>query len=299
MSNERAFATELQRALRTGDRQTVATLVRYPARVSVAQRPFPIYVKDRAALEQMYDLVFTPHLRCAVVDSREPVAGKSQPKNALLLARGVVSLAGGRVIAEGAQGKYLITRLTSFGDTSTRLGKPRVVTFSNRERTAEFGGRVAELGADAYVVVARAGDRLRANISGFPAGTLWLRVSRQGSDTFLNGGGKGDSTWEARLTETGEYLIEVVRRAPYCDPPVISHVLSLSLSAARERASYSNSEIRACPASIRGTMGDQQLGWFATQSSPARDTFATASSLVHTMPATGARSDPARDSRRD
>jgi hypothetical protein len=231
MRNERAFAAELQRALRTGDRQAVTSLVRYPARVSVYQKPRQIYVKDRDALEQMYDLVFTPHLRCAVVDSREPVAGKPQPKHALLLARGVVSLAGGRVIAEGAQGKYQITRLTSFGDTSTRLGKPRPVTFAVGQRTVELGGRVPELGADAYVVVASAGDRLRAAISGFPTGSLWLRVSRRGSNKFLDGGGKGDNVWEAQLTEPGEYLVEVVRRAPYCEPPVISHLLSLSLTA--------------------------------------------------------------------
>src|SRR5215211_5753243 len=76
LRSERAFATGLQRAFRTGDRQTVASLVRYPARVSVLQRPYPIYVKDRDALEQMFDMVFTPHLRCAVVDSREPVVGE-------------------------------------------------------------------------------------------------------------------------------------------------------------------------------------------------------------------------------
>jgi len=233
--NERAFATELQRAFRTGDRQTVASLVRFPARVSVRQRPFPIYVKDREALEQMYDMVFTPNVRCAVVDSREPVAGEPRPKNALLLASGVVSLADGRVIAERTQGKYQITRLTSFGDTSTRLGKPRPVTFPGGQPTVELGGRVAELGADAYIVAARAGDHLRAAIKGFPAGSLWLRVSRRGSDTFLDGGGKGDSVWEARLTEAGEYLVEVVRRAPYCEPPVISHLLSLSLTAQPHR----------------------------------------------------------------
>ena len=236
MQNERAFATELQRAFRAGDRQAVASLVRYPARVSVRQRPFPIYVKDRDALEQMYDMVFTPHLRCAVVDSREPVAGEPRPRNTLLLASGVVSLADGRVIAERTQGKYQITRLTSFGDTSTRLGTPRPVTFPNRQRTLELGGRVAELGADGYIVVANAGDRLRAAISGFPAGSLWLRVSRRGSNTALDGGayargGTGGTAWEARLTESGEYLVEVVRRAPYCDPPVISHVVSLSLTA--------------------------------------------------------------------
>jgi hypothetical protein len=233
MRNERAFAAELQRAFRTGDRQAVATLVRYPARVSVFQRPFPIYIKDRDALEKMYDMVFTPHLRCAVVESREPVAGQPQPTHALLLASGVVSLAGGRVIAERTKGNYQITRLTSFGDTSTHL-TPRPVTFPSGQRTVELGGRVAELGADAYIVVANAGDRLRAAIKGFPAGSLWLRVSRAGGKTFFDGG-KGDSVWEARLAEAGEYLVEVVRRAPYCDPPVISHVLSLSLGAQRPR----------------------------------------------------------------
>jgi hypothetical protein len=235
MRNERAFATELQRAFRTGDRQAVMNLVRYPARVSVFQKPRPIYVKDRDALEQMYDMVFTPNLRCAVVDSREPVAGTAQSKYTLLLASGVVSLASGRVIAERGQGKYQITRLTSFGDTSTRLGKPRPVTFAGGQRTVEFGGRVAELGADGYIVLASAGDRLRAAISGFPTGSLWLRVSRRGSDRFLDGGSTGDSVWEARLTEAGEYLVEVVRRAPYCEPPVISHLLSLSLTALQRR----------------------------------------------------------------
>jgi hypothetical protein len=230
LRGERAFATELQRAFRNGDRQTVASLVRYPARVSVRQRPFPIYVKDRGALGQMFDMVFTPHMRCAIVASREPVAGEARPQHTLLLASGVVSLASGRVIAERRGGKYQITRLTSFGDTSTRL-EPRPVTFSGGRRTIELGGRVAELGADAYTVVAGKGDRLRAAITGFPAGSLWVRVSRRGSDTILQSDSKGDSLWEARLPDAGEYLVEVVRRAPYCEPPVISHVLSLSLNA--------------------------------------------------------------------
>ena len=159
-----------------------------------------------------------------------------RPRNTLLLASGVVSLADGRVIAERTQAKYQITRLTSFGDTSTRLGKPRPVTFPNGQRAMELEGRVAELGADGYIVAASAGDRLRAAISGFPSGSLRLRVSRRGSNTFLDGGaytrgGKGGTVWEGQLSEAGEYLVEVARRAPYCDPPVISHVVSLSLTA--------------------------------------------------------------------
>jgi hypothetical protein len=230
LRDERGFATELQRAVRMGDRDAVAGLLRYPARVSVKQRPYPIFVKDRASLVDMYDLVFTPHLRCAIVESREPAQGEARPKHSLLLARGVVSLADGRIVAERSRGKYQITRMSSFGDTSTRLGRPRPVTFAAGQRQVELGGRVAEAGADAYVVLARAGVRLQAAIRGFPAGSLSLRVSRRGSDAFLDGAAREGSTWAARLNEGGEYLVEVVRRAPYCEPPVISHLLTLSLT---------------------------------------------------------------------
>ena len=78
LQSERTFAAELQRALRNGDRRAVMNVVRYPARVSVLQRTHPIYIEDRDALEQKYDMVFTPHVRCAVVGSREPVAGQAQ-----------------------------------------------------------------------------------------------------------------------------------------------------------------------------------------------------------------------------
>jgi hypothetical protein len=230
LRDEREFAADVQRAMRTNDRDVVADLIRYPARVSVRLRPYPIYVKDRAALMEMYDMVFTPHLRCAIVESREPANGTPQPVYPLLVARSVVSLAGGRVIAERAQGKYRITRITSFGDTSTRLGRPRPVTFSAGRREVELGGRVAEAGADAYLVTAGAGARLQASIKGFPAGSLSLRVSRRGSATFLDGADQSGQVWTGRLTEGGEYLVEVVRRAPYCKPPVISHLVTLSLT---------------------------------------------------------------------
>jgi hypothetical protein len=229
LRDERGFAAELQRAMRMGDRDAVADVIRFPARVSVLRRPHPVFVKDREALMEMYDIVFTPHLRCAIVESREPANGKPQPKYPLLVAGSVVSLAGGRVIAERARGRYHITRISSFGDTSTR-GKPRPVTFAAGKREVELAGRVAELGADAYVLNAGRGDRLQAAIRGFPAGSLSLRVSRRGSDTFLDGAGQGGSAWAARLGEGGEYLVEVVRRAPYCDPPVIGHLLTLSLT---------------------------------------------------------------------
>jgi hypothetical protein len=161
LRQELAFAARLQDAVRAQDRQAVAELVRYPARVSVHLRPFPIYVEDRAALLQMYDMVFTPQLRCAIVTSREPSGGEPPPKYGLLLARGVVSLAGSRVIAEWSGRGMLITRLSSFGDTSTRRGTPRQVVFDGPRREIQLAGRVAESGADAYLLAAKPRDLRR------------------------------------------------------------------------------------------------------------------------------------------
>ena len=149
MRQERAFAARLQDAVRAQDRAAVADLLRYPARVSVRLRPFPIYVENRAALLQMYDMVFTPQMRCAIVASKEQTPGQPAPKDALLLARGVVSLAGGRIVAERSGRGMLITRLSSFGDTSTRGGTPRPVAFDGTRRYKSARGDAGKTRDDA------------------------------------------------------------------------------------------------------------------------------------------------------
>ena len=204
---ERLFATQLQDAVRAQNRDAVAQLLRYPARVSVHLRPFPLYVEDRAALLQMYDMVFTPQLRCAIVTAREPAAGEPPPKYPLLLAKGVVSMAGGRIVAERSGRGMLITRVSSFGDTGTRGGTARQVTFDNQRREIQLAGRVPESGGDAYVVTAKAREVLDARIDRFPERTLELRVSRAGTD----------------------YRVEIERRAAYCEPPTIPYLLTLKL----------------------------------------------------------------------
>jgi hypothetical protein len=136
-------------------------------------------------------------------------AGDSTPPFALLVARGVVSLAGGRIVAERSGRGMLMTRVSSFGDTSTRGGTPRQVAFDGSRREIQLAGRVAESGADAYVVSATPRDRVEAKIDGYPDGTLALRVTRS------NG---------------GNYRVEAVRRAKYCEPPVIPYLLTLRLN---------------------------------------------------------------------
>jgi hypothetical protein len=227
LRDERGCATELQRALRMGDRDAVAGLLRYPARVSVKQRPYPIFVKDRASLVEMYDLVFTPHLRCAIVESREPAEGA--PTEIFIASRSRRRVSRRRSHHRRAVAREVPNHADDlvwrYVDAPGQTAPGHI-----RRGTTGSGTRVAEDGADAYVVVARAGARLQAAIRGFSAGSLSLRVSRRGSETFLDGAGRVGSTWAARLNEGGEYLVEVVRRAPYCEPPVIGHLLTLSLT---------------------------------------------------------------------
>jgi hypothetical protein len=208
LRQERAFATQLQDAVRTQNREAVAGLIRYPARVTVHLRPQTVYLKDRPALIEMFDLVFTPQLRCAIASSREASAGAPQPQYSLLLARGVVSIAGGRIVAERSGRGMLVTRISSFGDMAARTGKPREVAFTGSQRTIQFGGRAPESGADTYIVAAGPRETVDAKLGGFPERTLALQVTRTG---------------------TG-YRVDVVRRAPYCEPPVIPYLLTLTLN---------------------------------------------------------------------
>lgn len=141
----------------------------------------------------------------------------------------MVSLAGGRIVAERAGRGMLITRLSSFGDMSTRTGTPRPVTFAGSRREIQLAGRVAESGADAYVLTTKPRDRVEAKIEGFPDRTLALRVTRVGSDRPLDVSGPDPRSWKALASEGGDYRVEVVRRATYCEPPVIPYLLTLAL----------------------------------------------------------------------
>jgi hypothetical protein len=103
-------------------------------------------------------------------------------------------------------------------------------------RTTDGGIRRTRRGAraDGYIVVASAGDRLHAAINGFlPAAcpVSSRRVATRFSMAARSCAAAKGHRVEARLTETGEYLVEVVRRAPY-QSPVISHVISVSFERA-------------------------------------------------------------------
>jgi hypothetical protein len=224
-----AFKARLINAISTGNRREVAGMFKYPTRVTVPTLPYPVAVKDAAAMVQMHDLFFTPEMRCAIEQSRMPEQGEPRPKYALLVAEGVVSLADGRILAERTPAGFKVTRMTILGEGGAPPGKPRNVVFRWNVGETQYAGRLAGDGVDAYVVSARKGDLLQARIERFPGRALTLRITEQRTGRVLRGAPTEYArTWAAPVPETGEYRVEIVRRAAYCDPAV-TYLLTLAV----------------------------------------------------------------------
>src|SRR4051812_15735807 len=66
-STVESFLSALQRAVDHHDRQAVSTFFVYPATVMASGLRIPII--DARSLVQMYDLFFTPEMRCLIVQT--------------------------------------------------------------------------------------------------------------------------------------------------------------------------------------------------------------------------------------
>lgn len=224
-----AFRDRFVAALDGGNRRQVAAMFTYPLRVNVPTLPFPIPVDNASALLQMYDLFFTPELRCAIEGSRAPRAGQPQPQYPLLTADGVVTLGDGLVVAQQTPAGWRITRLTVIGHGGPGEGRREEVLFRWGTGELQYGGRLAGNGTDTYTVTARQGDLLQARIERFPGRSLLLRVIELNTGNVVHGApSEYARTWATRVGATGDYRVEVVRRGAFCDPSV-TYLLTLAL----------------------------------------------------------------------
>ena len=93
----------------------------------------------------------------------------------------------------------------------------------------QFAGRLSGSGVDAYTITVRKGDLLQARIERFPGRSLQLCVTEQKTGRVVPGAQvEFARTWAARVPEAGDYRVDVVRRAAYCDPSV-TYLLTLGL----------------------------------------------------------------------
>jgi hypothetical protein len=207
-----AFVKALGQAMSRRDRDAVADMVRYPLSVSVGGIGVP--VASRAEMLRLYDGVFTAELRCLVDDT---VAGGAK---ALSVDAGGASFGSGRVHVADVGGTLKITSIDvprATGISAPPNPPPRRVTVLRGD--AQYSGRLYGDGVDAYVVTARRGTIVQARIEQFSGRNASVRVVEQKTGKSLTpGGGAAPRFVTATIAEPGEYRVEVVRLAPYCQP---------------------------------------------------------------------------------
>jgi hypothetical protein len=212
----RAFSRALVQAMASRDRAAVARMVKYPARADVGG--FEIPLVDRAGTLEVYSLVFTPELRCEI----ERTAPTIDASGAMLAGRRV------RVVNDG--GTLRIARIAvppASGSAPPPPSKPQQAYF--RRGKAQFAGRLYGDGVDSYLVFGRKGARLEARIERFPGRAAFVRVLEPRAGKALERpGAQAPRTWAGTLTEEGQYRVEIVRLAPYCEPP-FTYLLTMTL----------------------------------------------------------------------
>jgi hypothetical protein len=230
-SDAETFRQKLLEAFARGDRRAVAGMVRY--RLVVDAGGLMIPVVDRPTLIQMWDVVFPPEVRCLIEGSGVARPGQPPPKYQIRVDPGGVWYGDGRIRADRGADGLKISRMTlppGFG--SSAAGKPRPVLFKWGKGLASYRGRLSADNIDVYLVQARAGDLLNAQLDRVGINDASLRVVQQTGNRVLAAAGPAGSEarrlWAGRVPETGEYRVEVVRRGAYCDPSV-NYQLKVSL----------------------------------------------------------------------
>ena len=213
-----AFARRFVQAMARQARNAVGSMIRYRA-IALAGG-LTLSLSDRGSVRDMYTLIFTPELRCLV--EQKPVRVDSAG----------VALADGRVRLEDVNGELKITRIVvppATGAAPPPPSPPRRVGMRWGKGQAQYSGRLYGDGVDSYVLRAAKGDRLEARIERFPGRNAFVRVVQVSSERRLERpNAPTPRTWADTIPETGEYRIDIVRQAPYCEPP-FTYLLTINL----------------------------------------------------------------------
>jgi hypothetical protein len=224
-----AFRQRLLDALARGDRSAVAGMIQYRL---IVEAGFLIPVGDRAELFRLWNIVFSPATRCLIEESGFPRPG-APPKYAMQLDAAGVALGDGRIRAVRGAGGFKITHITLPSGYGEGTGsKPREVRFRWGKGSVAYAGRLSGDNVDVYVVQARKGDLLNAQLQRVRADRASVRVVQQAGNRVIPTKGPAAADrrrlWAGPVPETGAYRIEVVRQGAFCDPPV-NYQLTVSL----------------------------------------------------------------------
>jgi hypothetical protein len=215
------FRAKLLAALGDHRSRDVATMFRYPTRVIVGG--FPIPVQDEAALIKLYDMFFTREMRCLLErgpnrDVESTAGGDS--------AAAVLMLADGHIVAERTAAGYKVTRMTVIGQPSAPAKEKDAVRADLRLGGQwQRAGRLDGDDRDVYRVALTMGTQVRLVLEGFRGLDAALRVTDAANHSLT--GDNARRAWNGTVPASGDYRVEVFRRAAYCGAPV-NYVLTIA-----------------------------------------------------------------------
>lgn len=215
------FVRELRTEIARDERAAVAARVRYPLIVFAGGTRIPI--RDAAALQQNFDLVFPPALK-AIIASTAPASTSE------------AATIGANVQIRRDGDRLRITRIDipltapavppAYGGPARRRAAPdRLVVDVGEVRRA---GLLAAGARDSYVFFAAKNRLAEIRVTGVRGRDIVVRIVRAKDDAPLDGRAReGTRTWIGRVPDDGDYRIDVVRTAAGADPMAYQLVVSL------------------------------------------------------------------------
>jgi hypothetical protein len=217
-----AFLRALTQALAANDRAAVAAMVSYPITVHATGVTIP--VNSAAELTRMFDVVFTPALRCSIEMSAPGPKGEAARRPPAMTGDGV-SIANA-LTARAAGGTLKITAITVAQSTSRAAAAPLApqrVMFraSVGSRTVTVSGRLGAAQIDPWIVALNKGESAEARIEGFSGAGATVRfVATNASTAAPLRPGLAPRSARIVASERSDYRLEVVRLASSCDPDI-------------------------------------------------------------------------------
>jgi hypothetical protein len=234
-----SFLLQLQRAVQSDDRNTVAAMIRYPITISIGGLRVPF--ADPATMLGRYDDVFTSPLRDSIARATvRPRAGRAQltvaedryvvGMNDVVIAPIDGSL---RIIAiavpEFVDSGVPSTARAGAGTLGTRTQEPRRIAIRVGSRPTQIPGLLARNATDAFVLYLPKGQLAGVRLERVPTGSATIRVVHARSGAPLGARPSADGRFvTGRPTEGADYRIEVRRGATEEEAP-LPYMLSLTL----------------------------------------------------------------------
>ena len=233
-----AFLAELQRAVAAGDRQAVATMIRYPVMVSIAGAGLRVPINDAADFLTRYDDILTSSLRDEIARaSLLPEAGRTQ----VGVTSAGLSIGSNLVVIGRVDGRLQIVSIavpqaetggaerTAPGSSPAAIPRePRRVSIRVGPKPTQVAGSLAVDAIDSYLVFVPKGQTLGVRLERVPAGTAVIRVAHARTGAPLNPKMVEGRFVSGMVTEGAEYRIEV-RRLAVDETAPVPYMLALTL----------------------------------------------------------------------